>query len=361
AQRVALRARLEETSRLAMAMIDGASEDDHVLVRGSSANPGKVEQRHFLTAIAGDGPMHIVKGSGRLELASQINDVHNPLSSRVMVNRLWHHLMGRGLVPTTDDFGQLGQRPTHPELLDYLATQFLADGRGIKSMIRRLVLTRTYRMSGASDPRAAEIDPKNDLWHHRPTRRLEGETIRDALLAISGELDPTMYGEPIPIHLTPFMDGRGRPAESGPLTGKARRSIYIAVRRNFLSPFMLAFDTPSPFSTMGRRNSSNVPAQALIMMNDPFVVEQAQHWAQRGMSQVPLRSDGGVPSEGVQARIEWFYNSGLGRQPSSRETSAAAQFIVEQSKRQALELDSLELWQEFAHALVNTKEFIFVR
>ncbi|MCC7333693.1 MAG: DUF1553 domain-containing protein [Pirellulaceae bacterium] len=360
-QRIALRATLKETSRLAMAMIDGTSEDDHVLVRGSSSNPGKLERRHFLTAISGDRPLHIARGSGRLELAAQINAADNPLPSRVMVNRLWHHLLGRGLVSTTDDFGQLGQRPTHPELLDYLATQFLADGRSIKRMIRRLVLTRTYRMSGASDPRAAEIDPNNDLWHHRPPRRLEGEAIRDSLLAISGAMDPTMFGEPIPIHLTSFMDGRGKPAASGPLDGKARRSIYIAVRRNFLSLFLLSFDTPNPFSTMGRRNSSNVPAQALIMMNDPFVVEQTQHWARRGMSQVSIGSDDESRSDGVRARIEWFYRSGFGRQPSSRETSAAAQFIVEQSERQALELDSLELWQELAHALVNTKEFIFVR
>ncbi|MCA9181097.1 MAG: DUF1553 domain-containing protein, partial [Planctomycetales bacterium] len=360
-QRIALRATLKETSRLAMAMMDGTSEDDRVLIRGSSDNPGKLERRHFLTAISGDRPLHIARGSGRLELAAQINAADNPLPSRVMVNRLWHHLMGRGLVPTTDDFGQLGQRPTHPELLDYLATQFLADGRSIKRMIRRLVLTRTYRMSGASEPQAAEIDPNNALWHHRPPRRLEGEAIRDSLLAISGALDPTMFGEPIPVHLTSFMDGRGKPAASGPLDGKARRSIYIAVRRNFLSPFLLTFDTPNPFSTMGRRNSSNVPAQALIMMNDPFVVEQTQHWARRGMSQVPIGSDDKAWSEGVRARIEWFYRSGFGRQPSSRETWAAAQFIVEQSERQALKLDSLELWQELAHALVNTKEFIFVR
>lgn len=359
ARRVALQATLQKTSRLAIAMIDGSSEDDHVLVRGSSSNPGKLEPRHFLTAISGDQPMSISRGSGRLELAESINDPNNPLPSRVIVNRLWHHLMGRGLVPTTDDFGVLGQPPTHPELLDYLATQFLADGRSIKQMIRRLVTTRTYRMSGEIEPRAAERDPNNDLWHFRPPRRLEGEAIRDALLAISGELDPTMFGEPIPIHLTPFMDGRGRPAQSGPLAGNARRSIYIAVRRNFLSPFMLAFDTPNPFSTMGRRNSSNVPAQALILMNDPLVVEQTQHWARRGIAQMPL--DAAARQASGQARVEWFYVSGIGRQPTQRELRAAWRFVSEQAEQPGLDLDSVEVWQEFAHALVNTKEFIFVR
>ncbi len=360
-QRGELQSTLKETSRLAMAMMDKSSEDDRVLVRGSSANPGKLEPRHFLTAISGDRPMQITHGSGRLELAAHINDPENPLPSRVIVNRLWHHLMGRGLVPTTDDFGQLGQPPTHPELLDYLANQFSADGRSIKRMIRRLVLTRTYRMSGSSGSRAAEIDPNNGLWHNRPPRRLEGEAIRDALLAISGELDPTMLGEPIPIHLTPFMDGRGKPAVSGPLDGKARRSIYIAVRRNFLSPFMLAFDTPNPFSSMGRRNSSNVPAQALILMNDPFVVDQVRCWAQRGMSPEPISSGEQLSSDRCRARIDWFYQCGLGRKPTSREQAAVSQFLAEQSNRRALKVDSLELWQELAHALVNTKEFIFVR
>jgi hypothetical protein len=200
-----------------------------------------------------------------------------------MVNRIWHHLMGRGIVPTTDDFGVLGQRPTHPELLDHLVTKFLSDGRSIKRMIKHIVLSRTYRMSCQSDAVAVEADPKNLFWHHRPPKRLEGEAIRDSLLVVSGNLDDTMFGDPVPIHLTSFMQGRGKPKKSGPLDGDNRRSIYIAIRRNFLSPFMLTFDTPTPFSTMGRRNVSNVPAQALTLMNDPFVVEQSRDWAKRAI------------------------------------------------------------------------------
>lgn len=126
-------------------------------------------------------------------------------------------------------------------------------------------------MSSHARPRALEADPKNLLWHHCPPRRLQGEVIRDSLLALSGRLDPMAFGPPVPIHLTAFMDGRGCPKNSGPLEGDGRRSIYIAVRRNFLSPFMLTFDTPVPFSSMGRRNVSNVPAQALILLNDPLV------------------------------------------------------------------------------------------
>ena len=134
--RTQLSSQVVRKSRLGLAMMDGTSEDDHILIRGNSSKPGELEPRHFLTAIAGDQPMPIARGSGRLELAAQINDPANPLTSRVIVNRIWHHLMGRGIVPTTDDFGVLGQRPTHPELLDHLATRFVQDGRSIKGMIR---------------------------------------------------------------------------------------------------------------------------------------------------------------------------------------------------------------------------------
>ncbi|MHC4879496.1 MAG: PSD1 and planctomycete cytochrome C domain-containing protein [Planctomycetota bacterium] len=343
-------------SRVALAMLDGTGEDDRVLVRGNSAKPGDVEPRHFLTAISGDTPTPIRKGSGRLELAEQINDPANPLTPRVIVNRIWHHLMGRGIVPTVDDFGFLGQRPTHPELLDHLATRFLADGRSIKRMIKYVALSRTYQMSSHAGEKAQQADPKNMLWHHRPPRRLQGEVIRDSLLALSGGLDRTSFGAPVPIHLTSFMDGRGRPAKSGPLDSNGRRSIYIAVRRNFLSPFMLTFDTPVPFSSMGRRNVSNVPAQALILLNDPLVVEQSRKWGERALKAVP---EPGI--EGVQQRIAWMYLSGLGRQPTEQESTTAASFLTSRADERDVSTEDPGLWADFAHVLVNTKEFIFLR
>lgn len=351
AERSALRNQIQFESRLAMAMLDGTGEDDRVLIRGNSSKPGDVEPRHFLTAIAGDGPMEIQNGSGRLELAEAINDSANPLTARVAVNRIWHYLMGRGIVPTTDDFGVLGQRPSHPELLDYLATQFVEDGRSIKKMIRRIALSRTYQMSSQSRPEAIAVDPKNMLWHHRPPKRLEGEVIRDSLLALSGQLDATMYGQSVPVHLTAFMDGRGRPKKSGPLDGAGRRSIYTSVRRNFLSPFMLTFDTPAPFSTMGRRNVSNVPAQALILLNDPLVVEQAKKWAERAVGE----------AESAPARIDWMYQSAFARTPTDRELAVASSFLKSASTERGVSLDDVQLWADFAHALINTKEFIFLR
>lgn len=339
-------------SQLAMAMMDGTGEDDHLLIRGSSSNPGDVEPRHFLTALTGDQPLNIESGSGRLELARQINDPGNPLAARVIVNRIWHYLLGRGIVPTTDDFGVLGQRPTHPLLLDHLATRFMEDGRSIKQMIRHMVLSRTYQMSSQADPAAVAADPKNLLWHHRSPKRLEGEVIRDALLACSDELDDAMYGESVPIHLTDFMDGRGRPKASGPLDGDRRRSIYIAVRRNFLSPFMLTFDTPVPFSTMGRRNVSNVPAQALILMNDPLVADLTQRWAARAAEEAP---------SGSGQRVSWMYLTAFARLPTTGELDAVTAYISHEANSRKLEQDDIAIWADLAHALVNTKEFIFLR
>lgn len=355
-ERTQLASQIVRKSHVAPAMLDGTGEDDRILIRGNSSKPGDVEPRHFLTAVSGDSPMPVRKGSGRLELANHINDPANPLTSRVIVNRIWHHLMGRGIVPTVDDFGFLGQRPTHPELLDHLATRFLADGRSIKRMIKYIVLSRTYQMSSHAGTDAVEADPKNLLWHHCPPRRLQGEVIRDSLLALSGRLDRTAFGPPVPIHLTSFMDGRGRPKSSGPLDGNGRRSIYISVRRNFLSPFMLTFDTPVPFSSMGRRNVSNVPAQALILLNDPLVVELSRKWGERALETVA-----GTGDKAIAQRVEWMYLSGFGRHPTEQESEAAVAFLKSQASRRDLAEDHSDLWASFAHVLVNTKEFIFLR
>ncbi len=351
-QRERLHAQRRLESSLAMAMIDGSGENDRLLIRGNASNPGEEIPRRFLAAIDGEQPLDIAQGSGRLELAARINDPANPLTSRVIVNRVWHHLMGRGIVPTTDDFGVLGQRPTHPELLDHLASWFDRNGRSINNLIRYIVSSSAYQMSSELRAEAEQQDPKNLLWHHVPPRRLEGEVIRDALLALSGTLDRTMHGPSVPVHLTSFMDGRGRPPNSGPMDGDRRRSIYIAVRRNFLSPFMLAFDSPVPFSTMGRRNVSNVPAQALILMNDPFVVECARQWGQRAVLEVP--SD-------IEHRVAWMYETAFARPPTPNERGAAVAFVRGEATERETNHNDPEIWSDLAHALINTKEFIFLQ
>ena len=340
-----------------LAIVDGSPKDEYLFFRGSYKNQGPYVPRRFLEAIAGRDQPRIPQGSGRLELARRMFDSGNPFPARVMVNRVWHHLFGRGIVPSTDNFGALGEKPSHPELLDHLAFGFMQDGWSIKRLIRNIVISNTYRMSsGFIDPAAAEKDPSNALLHRMSVRRLEAETIRDTILSVSGRLDTTMYGPPIPVHLTPFMDGRGRPKQSGPLDGAGRRSIYQEVRRNFLSPMMLAFDTPIPHSTIGRRTVSNVPAQALILMNEPFVVEQAQAWAKRLLAREKAT---------VSRRIERLFLEALGRPPDEVELRQMTDFLRQQADSYGLSATEQEtseaLWSDLCHTILNLKEFIFVR
>ena len=292
--------------------------------------------------------------SGRMQLANDM--LRSSLAARVAVNRAWQHLFGRGIVPTVDNFGALGLPPSHPELLDHLATQFVKEGWSQKRLIKSLILSRTYQMSSTPDPAAEAADPDNVLWHRRPIKRLEGEVIRDSLLAVSGRLDRRPFGPSVAIHLTPFMQGRGRPGNSGPVDGDGRRSIYISVRRNFLSPMMLAFDTPSPFSTVGRRTISNVPAQALILMNDPLVIEQSQRWADRTLAD---------SSQTPEQRIDAMYLTAFARRPTDRERLEAWSFRVSYpgsppDAKSDPNRAPREAWTDLCHVLFNVKEFIYV-
>jgi hypothetical protein len=335
----------------AQAMADGTGEDEFIMIRGSHKTLGPPAPRQLLEAIAGNQPA-IQSGSGRLELARRVVDPSNPFISRVMVNRLWHHLYGRGIVPTVDDFGVMGLPPSHPELLDWLADDFIKQGWSIKRAIRQMVLSSAYQQSShiESNHPAEAADPTNQLLHRFPIRRLQAEAIRDAMLTISGRLDRTIGGPSVPVHLTAFMDGRGKPGSSGPLDGNGRRSLYTEIRRNFLPPMMLAFDYPNPFSTMGRRTVSNVPAQALILMNDPFVIEQAKRWATRVL-------DG---KGTVDERITRMYESALSRPPSNAEREMMTAFIVEQTKLYNAKENDLRVWTDAAHVMFNMKAFVFV-
>lgn len=355
ANRAKIAAKVVKQSRLAPAMWDGFAENQPLLIRGNPKSPGDEIPRRTLTALGGDADPITTPRSGRLELAKRLLDwKQNPLTSRVAVNRIWHHLFGRGIAPSVDNFGVLGIEPTHPELLDHLAMRFIREGWSTKRLIKEIVLTRTYQMASEPGDAGAELDPTNKLLHHMPVRRLEAEAIRDSILAISGRLNPTMYGPSVPVFLTPFMQGRGKPGQ-GPLDGNGRRSIYISVRRNFLSPMMLAFDAPQPFSTVGKRNVSNVPAQALILMNDPFVIEQAKLWAQRELKQQAS------PAEHIQS----LYMTAFGRPPSAAEIETGKAFLQNQSAEYNLPADNpltdIRLWQDYCHVLMNVKEFIFIR
>ena len=339
-----------------LAAADGDSWDDPVYVRGNPKTLGETVPRQYLTALSGKEPAPYPDGHcGRLKLAEHVTDPKSPLFSRVIVNRLWHHLFGRGIVATVDNFGVLGQTPTHPELLDRLATDFQRDGYSIKRMLRRIMLSRTYQLSAASNPPGDERDPGNELLHKQRMKRVTGEALRDMLLQLAGKLDTRMYGPSVPIHLTPFMQGRGRPGESGPLDGAGRRSIYLTVRRNFLSPLELAFDKPMPTSAIGRRNISNVPAQALILLNDPFVRQQCERWAERVLADKNLNT-----TQKLSRMAEHAWN----RKPSDEEVKALQELLRTQAATLGIPADKTEtnpqLWADVAQVLVNSKEFLFV-
>lgn len=333
--------------RRGIGIVEGTPEDDFLYIRGNHKSFGAKIPRRFLASLGGE-PDETLADSGRLELARQLTDPSNPLVSRAIVNRLWHHLMGRGIAATVDDLGVMGQPPTHPELLDWLARDLIENGWSLKSTIRQIVLSETYRQSGQSNPEAVAADPTNALWHHRPPRRLDAEAIRDGILLISGRLDSKMYGPSVLPHLTRFMEGRGRPS-SGPLDGNGRRSVYVNIRRNFLPPMFLVFDFPLPATTFGRRAVSNVPAQALTMLNDPFVLEEADRWGS-GVAKQANRS----PEE----RIEAMYLAAFARKPTDEETAFAMVFLQGEPDSPGI---SETRWRELAHVLLNLKEFVYVR
>ncbi len=333
-------------SRVAPAVLEGGGLDEPRYLRGDPAQPAEAAPRRNLSALraamgeGGEGPG--AEDSGRLALAAATASAANPLTARVYVNRVWHHAFGRGIAPATDNFGALGQPPSHPELLDWLADRFAREhGWRLKPLLRELVLSRAFRLDSAPRPDSAERDPANRWLHAHPVRRLEAEDLRDALLAVSGRLDRTLGGPSVPVHLTSFMEGRGRPGSSGPLDGDGRRSLYLEVRRNFLNPFLQAFDFPTPFTAIGNRTVSNVPAQALALMNDPFVDEMAEAWTERLLT-VPLAED---------ARIRLAYLEAFGRPPAPDETAIGSAFLAAPGGN----------WRDYLHALLLTQEFQYVR
>ncbi|MGC4038891.1 MAG: PSD1 and planctomycete cytochrome C domain-containing protein [Chitinophagaceae bacterium] len=332
---------------------DGFAINSPVFIRGSYKQTSADRiPRHFFSALhIGDSVFHS-DGSGRLELAESILSSKNPLTARVMVNRIWHYLFGKGIVETVDNFGLQGKLPSNPELLDYLAIRFQKDNWSIKKMIKLIVLSKAFQRSTEATADMQKKDPSDTYLAYFPVLRLEAEAIRDALLTISGRLDTTLYGTPVPVHLTTFMNGRGKPDTSGPVDGAGRRSIYQEVRRNFLEPMMLTFDRPIPFSTFGNRNVTNVPAQSLFLMNDSFVVEQADLLAKKVIKLKNTTDD----------RIALVYKLAFSRTVSDDEISKAKIFLQRLSEiyKANGKNDITAIWKDYCQSLLNSKEFIFL-
>lgn len=307
-------------------------------VRGSVDAPGTLVEPASLKMLHGD------RISDRLALAESLLHPEHPLTARVYVNRVWQWVFGTGLVATPDDFGRLGDKPSHPELLDWLAREFIRDGWSTKKLVRRLVLSQTFRESGVVTDNARERDPANRLLHHYPTRRLEAEAIRDSLLALSGKLDPQLYGRPILPYRTAEDDKKR--LFSGPLDGDGRRSIYLQMSIMDPPKFLVGFNLPDLKLPTGRRDVTNVPSQALIMLNDPFVNAMAKHWAGE------LMKDRDVTGAN---RVSRMFERVFSKSPRDEEMQRWLAAL------QDFGGDTADAWERLAHAFFNTKEFIYYR
>jgi hypothetical protein len=324
-----------------------------VLVRGDCTRPGTPVTRHYLEAISSPDEPFVSEGSGRLQVAERIASPTNPLTARVIVNRVWHLLFGAGIVRTVDDFGHVGDLPSHPELLDYLAAQFVEEGWSLKRLIRELVLSRTFCSADQPTEAAAEIDPQNRLLGHYPARRMQAESIRDAILATSGRLDRTLFG----MSIQPYREKENadRRLFPGPLDGRGRRSVYIKNNLMESPKFLSAFDFPGGKVALGRRDVTNVPAQALALLNDPFVLGQADEWAARLIAR---------PDASIAARIDAAFETALSRPPRDDERQrfeqAVAQFATLYQVPTGEVLQSRVVWRDVAHSIFNLQEFIYI-
>lgn len=342
-----------------------------VFMRGDYNRPGESVPRRYLEVLSMVQPAETIpiafttetskptlkpftsKGSGRLELAERIASPTNPLTARVMVNRIWHHLFGAGLVRTVDDFGHVGERPSHPELLDHLANQFVNDGWSVKRMIRSLVMTHTFQASNRASLEAREIDPQNRLLQHYSARRMEAEAVRDSIMSASGRLDLTLYGYSIqPYREKEYADRRLFP---GPLDGNGRRSIYIKNNLMESPKFLGVFNFPGGKVTQGRRDVTNVPAQALALMNDPFVLQQAEVWSQKVIKQ---------SGDSIATRLDSMFLSSLNRSPNAEEQHRFEQAIRELAELHQVPAEgvmtSVAIWKDVAHAIMNMNELIYI-
>ncbi len=347
-------------------------KDSPVFVRGDAGNKGPIAPRHFLEVLSENRRPAYTNGSGRLELAWSIISKDNPTTPRVMINRIWLHHFGEGFVSTPDDLGTMSESPSHPELLNYLASRFVEDGWSIKKIHRLIMLSSVYQESSASNPRYAQVDPNNRLLWRANIHRLEFEALRDSLLAIGGDLDLTMYGKPVDITKEPY---------------STRRTVYGFVDRSSVADVMINFDFANPDMPNGRRHETTVPQQALFLMNSPLVVEQAKKLTALS-SFSTCRDD--------EARIAFLYERIYQRPPAPEETKLGLEFIAakpeletdapEDNTAQQVSSDGkrfprkqfgkkqggkgqgmnerrrapLKVWEEYAHALLQANEASFV-
>jgi len=319
---------------MACAVTEGESVEQRVFVRGDWASKGDAVSKRFPSVLAGEQQPSIAQGSGRLELAKWLASPSHPLTARVMVNRIWEWHFGEGLVRTPSNFGRLGEAPSHPELLDFLASRFVENGWSVKAMHRMIMLSSAYQMSPAISNEAAKVDPANVLLSHFSRRRLDVEEIRDSLLALDGTLDLQMHGT--------MLEGKGTDVEfsdarkSHNPDNSPRRTIYLPLRRSNLPSLLTLFDFGDATTTGEGRSRTNVAPQALYMMNSKFVADRA-----RGLAKLVAASE-------ESGRVERLYLMTLGRLPEPEEA------------REALEYARRVSWESLCRALIASNDFVYV-
>jgi hypothetical protein len=269
------------------------------------------------------------QGSGRLELANAIASKDNPLTARVIVNRIWQHHFGKGLVRTPSNFGALGERPTHPELLDHLASRFIASGWSMKGLHRDIMLSKAYQLASSGDRKAEEVDPENRLLGRANRRRLEVEAWRDAMLAVSGKLERTVGG----------------PSSDLASPDNRRRTLYGSVSRHELNPLLRLFDFPDPNITSDERTVTTVPLQQLFVLNSEFLVNNAKALAARRAT----------VANHDEERIRHAFILLYGRPAMPRELALGLGFLAAKGPP-----GTLTRWEQYAQVLLSTNEFLYV-
>jgi hypothetical protein len=288
--------------------------NEKVHLRGNRATLGDEAPRGWLAILSKpDQPIHFTKGSGRLELAERIASPDNPLTARVMANRIWQGHFGEGIVRTASNFGILGERPSHPELLDYLAARFVENNWSIKSLHREIMLSEAYRLSASPVPASEKIDAENRLYWRYPKRRLDAEAIRDSVLFVSGQLDLTAGGK-----ATPLDD-----------TANVRRTVYGYVSRRRTDTMLNLFDFPNPNNTSERRIETNVPLQRLFLLNSPLMLKAAE------------AINGPDPTDA--------YRRIFARVPTKAELQLAKDYLAQNGK-----------WSEYVQVLLSSNQFLYI-
>jgi len=340
---------IDPNAALAMAAADGRVVDLALRVRGEPDIKGEIIPRAFPVVLKQAAISKLPDdGSGRLELSKWLTSRDHPLTARVMVNRIWAHLLGRGLVETVDNFGASGATPTHPELLDHLATRFMDNGWSVKSMVRTIVMSRTYRMSGQHIEANAIADEDNQLYWRSNLRRLEVEAIRDSLLAAGGLLETTRptgapFGSAVGGDLSKI-NQKNRKNGIPDTIGQPIRTVYLPVFRSKLPGMFTVFDFAEPDQVNGQRDVTTVAPQALFMLNNPFVVDVSARAADRILEQK-------LPDD--NSRVRFAYAYALCRYPTETETAKALEFLGTGSERRSS-------WAAFTQALYSAAEFRYI-